>query len=111
MSLTILQFALIALNVFAVCSHIYKDGRQKSPVNFYVQSVGWLFEVFVLSTTAFFGYFGWPQGLWGVLSILGLVGNAAAHGKIAPDRKYSGLMAILAFCILMTIYYFGGFFN
>ena len=111
MSLTVPQFALIALNVLAVCTHIYKDGRQKSPANFYVQASGWLFEVYVLSTTAFFGYFGWPQGLWGIFSILGLFGGAMAHGKIASDTKYSGPMSIVAFGILMTIYYFGGFFN
>ena len=111
MSLTIPQFALIALNVLSVCTHIYKDGRQKSPTNFYVQASGWLFEVYVLSTTAFFGYFGWPQGLWCILSILGLVSAAAAHGKISSGGKYSGPMSILSFGILMTIYYFGGFFN
>lgn len=111
MTLTIPQITLIALNVSAVCLHIYKDGRQKSSSNFYVQAAGWLFEVYVLSTTAFFDYFSWPQGLWGILSILGLVGGAISYGKISADNKYSGPMAVLAFAILMTIYYFGGFFN
>ena len=109
--LTIPQTALIALNVYAVCVHIFKNGRQKTPNNFYIQSVGWLFEVYVLNTTAFFDHFGIPQSVWVLLSAVGLVGSAMKHGKVRQGDSYSGPMALLAFGVLMTIYYFGGFFN
>jgi len=111
MSLSIFQIALIGLTLFAVCVNIYKDGQPKTTKkNFYLTGAGWLFEVYVLSTTAFFSSFGFAQGIWGLISVLGLVGAASKHGQ-PSGGTYQGPMSILSFAIVMTIYYFGGFFN
>ena len=111
MTLTIPQMILVGLNLFAVCVNIYKDGQPKTAKkNFYLHGAGWLFEVYVLSTTAFFSSFGFAQGIWGLISALGLIGSASKHGQ--PDSGiYQGTMSVLSFGIVMTIYYFGGFFN
>lgn len=111
MTLSILQIALICLTLFAVCVNIYKDGQPKTTKkNFYIHGAGWLFEVYVLSTTAFFSSFGFAQGIWGLISVLGLIGSASKHGQ-PSGGIYQGSMSVLSFAIVMAIYYFGGFFN
>jgi len=111
MTLSIPQMILIGLNLFAACVNIYKDGQPKTTKkNFYLAGAGWLFEVYVLSTTAFFSSFGFAQGVWGLISSLGLIGAASKHGQ-PSGGTYHGTMSVLSFAIVMTIYYFGGFFN
>jgi hypothetical protein len=112
MTLSIPQMILIGLNLFAACVNIYKDGQPRTAKkNFYLHGIAWLFEVYVLSTTSFFDNFGFVQGIWGLISAIGLISTASLHGEVPKNSSYQGTMSVLAFGIVMTIYYFGGFFN
>jgi len=112
MTLNIPQLFLIGWSVLAVCVNIYKDGQPKtSKENFYIHSACWLFEVCILGTTEFFSSFGFAQSIWGLLSVIGLISAAKNHGQIPTGAFYRGLQSVASFFIVMTIYYFGGFFN
>jgi hypothetical protein len=110
MTLSIPQSIQLSLMFFTTCVNIFKNGQVKPRVNFYVTFLGWLFELYVLSTTAFFNNFEIPQFLWGTISLLGLTGGVVNHGRV-PKGYYDGPAATIAFGIILTIYYFGGFFG
>ena len=104
------QVTLTAWVGISMLQHIFKDGEPRSPFNFYWMSAAFLAELSLLVAAGFFTHgLRWPHWVWGVLSAIGLVTTAIAHGKTrAVYKPQSGIIAGL---IGFIIYYTGGFYG
>ena len=106
--MSILQIVLLLLMFQTVAFHLAFHGKETTPVNLYVCSASWLFEIYVLNSVNFFSSINWVQIVYILISLFGLVNVLRIHGK---TTIYSGPLAIVSFVVMITLYYLGGFFN
>ena len=110
MTLSFLQIILLIVLFAFTVLEIFRDGREKPTVNFYISALFLGFESYVLLDSNFFELIDWPQIVWLALACMGLFSSSMNHGK-KIDNRYHGPAASLGFIFVMTIYYFGGFFS
>ena len=104
------QLALTSWLMLTAVKHIFKNGKGRTPVNFYLVSTEFLFELALLVAGGFFALgLRWPHLLWAGLAGIGLVGAAITHNR--PRPAYNAVSAMVASLICFVIYYAGGLYG
>lgn len=52
---------------------------------------------------------GWPQGIWLLIALCGLVQVAVNHGK--PQGNYNAYRSLTATLLIVALMWWGGFFG